>query len=76
LLGILIDGLYQAIEFKTFHPVEALKVAMLLAFVPYLRSGDPSRASHADCNAILLRAKLSEPKAGRVRTGGKAVELR
>jgi hypothetical protein len=36
LLGILIDGLYQAIEFKTFFPVEALKVALLLAFIPYL----------------------------------------
>jgi hypothetical protein len=36
LLGILIDGLYQAIEFKTFYPVEALKVAFLLAFIPYL----------------------------------------
>jgi len=36
LLGILIDGLYQAIEFKTFYPVEALKVALLLAFIPYL----------------------------------------
>jgi hypothetical protein len=36
LLGILIDGVYQAIEFKTFFPVEALKVAMLLAFIPYL----------------------------------------
>jgi hypothetical protein len=36
LLGILIDGVYQAIEFKTFYPVEALKVAILLAFIPYL----------------------------------------
>ena len=36
LLGILIDGLYQAIEFNTFFPVEALKVALLLAFIPYL----------------------------------------
>ena len=41
LLGILIDGLYQAIEFNTFFPVEALKVALLLAFIPYLLIRDP-----------------------------------
>ncbi len=42
LLGILIDGLYQAIEFKTFYPVEALKVAILLAFIPYLLIRGPA----------------------------------
>jgi hypothetical protein len=42
LLGILIDGLYQAIEFNTFFPVEALKVALLLAFIPYLLIRGPA----------------------------------
>jgi hypothetical protein len=36
LLGLVIDGIYQAIEFKTFHPAEAVIIALLLAFVPYL----------------------------------------
>jgi hypothetical protein len=36
LLALLLDGAYQYIEFKTFYPVEALVVALCLAFVPYL----------------------------------------
>jgi hypothetical protein len=36
LLGLVMDGIYQAIEFKTFHPAEAVIIALLLAFVPYL----------------------------------------
>ena len=36
LLGLAMDGIYQAIEFKTFHPAEAVIIALLLAFVPYL----------------------------------------
>jgi len=30
------DVIYQFIEFKTFHPAEAVIIALLLAFVPYL----------------------------------------
>ena len=36
LLGLAMDGIYQAIEFGTFHPVEAVIIALVLAFVPYL----------------------------------------
>ncbi len=36
LLGLVMDGIYQAIEFKTFHPAEAVIIALVLAFVPYL----------------------------------------
>ena len=36
LLGLCMDAIYQFIEFKTFHPAEAVIVALLLAFVPYL----------------------------------------
>jgi hypothetical protein len=36
LLGLCIDLIYQFIEFKTFHPAEAVIVALLLAFAPYL----------------------------------------
>jgi hypothetical protein len=36
LLGLVMDAIYQAIEFKTFHPVEAVIIALLLAFVPYV----------------------------------------
>ena len=36
LLGLVMDGIYQAIEFKYFHPAEAVIIALLLAFVPYL----------------------------------------
>jgi hypothetical protein len=36
LLGLLIDTAYQLIEFETFHPVEALLIALLLGVLPYL----------------------------------------
>jgi hypothetical protein len=36
LLGLAMDVIYQRIEFETFYPVEALIIALLLAFVPYV----------------------------------------
>jgi hypothetical protein len=36
LLGLCIDVIYQFIELKAFHPGEAVIIALLLAFVPYL----------------------------------------
>lgn len=36
LLGLCMDAIYQIIVFKTFHPVEAVVIALFLAFVPYL----------------------------------------
>ena len=35
-LGLVMDLIYQLIVFRTFYPVEALIIAVLLAFVPYL----------------------------------------
>lgn len=36
LLGLAIDTVYQVIVFETLHPAEAVIIAFLLAFVPYL----------------------------------------
>lgn len=36
LLGLCMDVIYQFIEFQTFHPAEAVIIALLLAFVPYV----------------------------------------
>jgi hypothetical protein len=36
LIAILLDGIYQWIELGTIYPIEALVVAILLAFIPYL----------------------------------------
>jgi hypothetical protein len=36
LLGIAMDAVYQIIVLKTFYPVEALLIGLLLAFVPYV----------------------------------------
>jgi hypothetical protein len=36
LLGLVMDVIYQLLVLKTFYPNEALVVALLLAFVPYL----------------------------------------
>jgi hypothetical protein len=35
-IALVMDVIYQAIVLKTFYPDEALIVALLLAFVPYL----------------------------------------
>ena len=36
LLGLLMDAIYQAIVFKRFYPDEAVIIAVLLGFVPYV----------------------------------------
>jgi hypothetical protein len=36
ILGVVMDMIYQWLEFKTFYPVQAATIAILLAFVPYL----------------------------------------
>jgi hypothetical protein len=36
LLGLAIDTVYQVIEFKTFHPTEAVVITLVLAVVPYV----------------------------------------
>jgi hypothetical protein len=41
LIAIAIDGAYQIMELKAFYPGEALIVAILLAFIPYLIARGP-----------------------------------
>jgi len=36
LLGLVMDAIYQAIVLKRFYPAEAVLVALLFAFVPYV----------------------------------------
>ena len=36
LLGLVMDIIYQWIEFDSFHPAEAVIIALLLAFLPYV----------------------------------------
>jgi hypothetical protein len=36
ILGVVMDIIYQWLEFKTFYPAQAATIAILLAFVPYL----------------------------------------
>jgi hypothetical protein len=42
LLGLAMDAIYQIIVLKRFYPFEALIIALLLAFVPYLRIRGPA----------------------------------
>lgn len=42
LLGLAMDAIYQIIVLKRFYPVEALIIALLLAFVPYLLIRGPA----------------------------------
>ena len=41
-LGLALDAIYQLYVLGTFHPGEALVVAMALAFVPYLLIRGPA----------------------------------
>ena len=41
LIGLVMDTIYQAVVLKTFFPGEAVIVAILLAFVPYLLLREP-----------------------------------
>jgi hypothetical protein len=36
ILGVVMDTIYQWVVFKTFYPVQAAVIAILLAFFPYL----------------------------------------
>jgi hypothetical protein len=42
LLGMAMDVIYQFLVFKTFYPAQALLIALLLAFVPYLLIRGPA----------------------------------
>jgi hypothetical protein len=47
LIAIALDAIYQYLTYKTFYPVEALIVAVLLAFIPYfLIRGPVARIAH------------------------------
>jgi hypothetical protein len=40
-IAIIIDGIYQYKVLRWFYPLEALSVAAILAFVPYLITRGP-----------------------------------
>jgi hypothetical protein len=42
LLGIAMDVIYQFLVFRTFYPAQALLIALLLAFIPYLLIRGPA----------------------------------
>lgn len=56
-LGVVMDLIYQAIALRHFYPTEALVIALLLAFVPYLLLRGPF--------ARLARRKQGSPDSGR-----------
>jgi hypothetical protein len=47
ILGVVMDTVYQWVEFRTFYPMQAAVIAVLLAFVPYLLLRGPAeRIAH------------------------------
>jgi hypothetical protein len=47
LLGLVMDGIYQFIVLKTFYPGQAVVIALVLAFIPYvLLRGPVARILH------------------------------
>ena len=45
ILGVVMDTVYQWLVFKTFYPVQAAMIAILLAFVPYLLLRGPDSSA-------------------------------
>ncbi len=41
-LALILDATYQFIQFKTFYPLEAIVVAIVLGFVPYVLIRGPA----------------------------------
>jgi hypothetical protein len=41
ILGLLMDAIYQIVAFRKFYPLEAIIIALFLAFVPYLIARGP-----------------------------------
>ena len=59
LLGIAMDVIYQFLVFETFYPAQALLIALLLAFIPYLLIRGPvTLIAHG--GAVVHRAKPGE----------------
>jgi hypothetical protein len=56
ILGVVVDTIYQLIQLKTFYPVQAAVLAVLLAFVPYALMRGPI--------ARLARSRLIPPAPG------------
>ena len=56
LLGLVMDVIYQLLVLKTFYPVEALVIALLLALVPYLLIRGPTER--------IARRRLNKHPAG------------
>ena len=58
-LAVVLDGIYQYIELKTFYPLEALIVGVTLGFIPYLLLRGPvgrvARWWHGDASLDKIR---------------------
>jgi len=59
LIAIILDVVYQRLELDEFYPGEALLIAILLAFIPYLIT----RGLAARCTSVSLRYKGPKPLA-------------
>src|SRR5260370_15087899 len=57
-LGLCMDTVYQLIVLKAFYPVEAIIVALVLAFLPYLLLRGPV--------ARIARLRKREPASGKL----------
>lgn len=57
LLGLVMDTIYQLVAFNSFYPAEAVMVAILLAFLPYLILRGPI--------ARVARSRLRDSSAGK-----------
>jgi hypothetical protein len=64
LLGLVMDVIYQIIVLKRFYPAEAVIVALLFAFVPYVIIRGPVPAHRA----LVAGGRLSKPELVRAQT--------
>ena len=61
LIGLVMDAIYQVMVLKTFYPGEAVLIAILLAFIPYLLLRGPiariASRTHANSETTLKEAR-------------------
>lgn len=63
--AIFMDAIYQYIEFRTFHPGEAVIVAFILGFIPYLFIRGPVNRLLKWWNSRQPRGRQGEYKVSR-----------
>jgi hypothetical protein len=76
LLGLIMDAIYQIIVFKRFYPVEAVIIAVLPGFLPYLLFRVALRASFVAVPLHIKPEKVAQNGGFRLHSSAERFEVR